>query len=171
MAVLLEWTIFREVNFLYLSPGPPSLVELRSSGGSGKMSCLGLYKLLPDGGAVGQQSPIYRQEYERSNKAHYLYRWDIIFANICHTAQCSRYWLGVALNRTSWDISQIITFDGPFPKIFVFTRSNKSKVEKTSFSWSSNSNFAIWRIKCSSSSYKRIICSCSIYLEHLKIHL
>ena len=94
----------------------------------------------------------------------------VLCAMFC-TAQCSRYWLGVALNRASWDISQIITFDGPFPKIFVFTRSNKSKVEKTSFSWSSNSNFAIWRIICSSSSYKRIISSCSIYLEYLKILL
>ena len=60
--------------------GPPSLRELRSSGGAGEWqgwSCLGLYQLLLSGrGEGGKQGPVYQQLHNKSNQ-HYLYRWDI----------------------------------------------------------------------------------------------
>ena len=54
-----------------------------------------------------------------------------------------------------------------FPKIFVLTCLDQSNQEKYKFLWFSNSNFAILSIICSYSSYRRIICPCSNYLEHI----
>jgi len=81
--------------------GPPSLVELRSSGGAGECEgdCLGLFQLLPDGGEKarkssgltkgkqlsdddsdsddgegGSQGPVYRQLHDGGNCHYYLYR-------------------------------------------------------------------------------------------------
>ena len=59
--------------------GPPSLVELRSSGGAGEYQGdkPGLYQLLPGGGEGGMQGPVYRQLHNTNDQHFYLYRWDI----------------------------------------------------------------------------------------------
>ena len=62
------------------SSGPPSQLELRSSGGAGEYqgSIMGLYQLLPGGGEKGdEQGPVYRQRHDGDNEHWYLYRWDI----------------------------------------------------------------------------------------------
>merc|ERR550517_1364738 len=53
--------------------GPPSQIELRSSGGAGEwLGCyLGLFQLLPDGDSRG---PVYRQRHDGDNQQIYLYR-------------------------------------------------------------------------------------------------
>ena len=59
--------------------GPPSLVELRSSGGAGEWigDKLGLFQLLSGGGEDHAQGPVYRQRHDTSDQHYYLYRWDI----------------------------------------------------------------------------------------------
>ena len=72
--------------------GPPSQLELRSSGGAGEYwgDRLGLYQLLLGGGAGRTQDPVYQQMHNTNDKEHnYIYRWD----NSC-TAQhniCCKY--------------------------------------------------------------------------------
>jgi len=59
------------------STGPPSHVELRSSGGAGEYEGhkLGVFQLLPDdGGKGGSQGPVYRQLHDGDNWQCYLYR-------------------------------------------------------------------------------------------------
>ena len=59
--------------------GPPSLVELRSSGGAGEGygSKLGLYQLLPGGGEEERtQGPVYQQLHNTNDQHVYIYRWD-----------------------------------------------------------------------------------------------
>ena len=56
-----------------------------------------------------------------------------------------------------------------FPKIFVLTCSDESNQKNYWFLWFSNSNFAILSKKCSYSSYRRAICSCSNYPEHIRV--
>ena len=75
-----------QVSNSSLFSGPPSLVELRSSGGAGENHgcCMGVYQLLPDGGEGG--SPVYRQLHDGDNEQYYLYRWDFLVA---HWIQCN----------------------------------------------------------------------------------
>ena len=60
--------------------GPPSQLELRSSGGAGEWfgGMMGLYQLLPGGGGEGRtQGPVYQQMHNTNDKQHiYIYRWD-----------------------------------------------------------------------------------------------
>ena len=62
-------------------------LELRSSGGAGEFqgAWLGLYQLLPDGGEGGNQGPVYRQLHDGDNGQYYLFRWDELQLNVCHT--------------------------------------------------------------------------------------
>ena len=76
-----------------LFSGPPSLVELRSSGGAGEVwgSRMGVYQLLPDVGEGG--SPVYRQLHDGYNLQYYLCRWD--FSCTLDTMQLNalEYWM------------------------------------------------------------------------------
>ena len=72
---------------------PPSMVELRSSGGAGEVwgSRMGVYQLLPDVGEGG--SPVYRQLHDGYNLQYYLCRWD--FSCTLDTMQLNalEYWM------------------------------------------------------------------------------
>ena len=66
--------------------GPPSQLELRSSGGAGEYvgGKLGLFQLLPGGGEGGAQGPVYQQRHNTNNQQQYfLYRWE----NNCTTTK------------------------------------------------------------------------------------
>jgi len=57
--------------------GPPSQIELRSSGGAGEYqgsNKMGLYQLLPGGEKGDVQGPVYRQRHDGDNRHYYLYR-------------------------------------------------------------------------------------------------
>ena len=67
-----------------LTPGPPSQLELRSSGEAGNKwgehlegRCLGLYQLVPEEAGQGG-SKVYKQRHDRSWGQSYLYRWDVL---------------------------------------------------------------------------------------------
>ena len=51
---------------------------LRDDGEEGRY-----YQLLPEGGRKG---PVYRQLHDGNNQQIYLYRWDMLQINVCHTA-------------------------------------------------------------------------------------
>ena len=57
-----------------LFSGPPSQLELRSSGGAGEWhgDKMGLYQLMPE-----KRDPVYRQRHDGDNENYYIYRWDI----------------------------------------------------------------------------------------------
>ena len=59
-----------------LFSGPPSQIELRSSGGAGEWQGdkMGLYQLLPDAEKGDEQGPVYRQRHDGDNQHFYLYR-------------------------------------------------------------------------------------------------
>ena len=59
-----------------LFSGPPSQIELRSSGGAGEYHghCMGLYQLLSDEEKGDEQGPVYRQRHDGDNEHYYLYR-------------------------------------------------------------------------------------------------
>ena len=61
-----------------LLSGPPSQIELSSSGGAGEGvgNHLGVFQLLPDGGEGDSQGPVYQQQHHGDNQQIYLYRWD-----------------------------------------------------------------------------------------------
>ena len=53
--------------------GPPSQLELRSSGGAGEYwgDKMGLYQLLPGGGEGPTQGPVYQQLHNTNDQLHY----------------------------------------------------------------------------------------------------
>ena len=107
IVVITNQSVQIEKQYLFLTSalcsGPPSQVELSSSGGAGVEvgGCLGLFQLLPDGGEKakkasglfqglfqllsdggewGSQGPVYRQLHDGDNDEQvHLYRWDTFY--------------------------------------------------------------------------------------------
>ena len=95
------------VSNLCLFSGPPSQLELRSSGGAGEHqgAQMGLYQLLPGGG----EGPVYQQLHNTNDKQHvYIYRWDNS-RTAQHNILQSFSMLQNKISRVSWHF-QFATF-------------------------------------------------------------